>query len=399
MSNKYKSKIAHFNAPTVVENFIENADGSITKRALVLVEGKQTDSKKREHIFSAERIRRIVQNTNSAFKNNSNIPMFKEHQKNIDNMIGNVASTFEARTITADDLTATASPDLIGKLGVFCDGLVIKAGDVVDKVKSGLAKELSPGIDIIKDRIMEISVVAQPAIQGMAMYSKGEYDDKKTLTFEDYDKCMEECEADREEYDELCEKFYTVANHIVNASEEELQGQDQTELMDQAFKDFNFELRSMFMGELQEDDDEEDPNGDQPNPYSLKQGSQVESPYSLYPVDSADFAVPGVIKPNLVQRTAQSYTQGLRRIRGAGKDAFKGNWQGAGNKVKNYFTKANSMNLNRTVGTRSMRWGRVGKAGASAIGAGALGYGALKVGSNVTGIGKKKETNRFNFKF
>ena len=395
----YKSKIAHFNSPTVVENFIENPDGSITKRALVLVEGEQTDSKKRKHIFSKERIRRIVQNTNSAFKNNANIPMFKEHQKNIDNMIGNVTSTFEARIITPEDLTKTASPDLIGKLGVFCDGLVIKAQDVVEKVKSGLAKELSPGIDIINDCIKEISVVAQPAIQGMAMYSMGEMNGMKTLTFDDYDKCMEDCEEDREEYDELCEKFYKVMCDIKSATEEDLQGQDPMELIGQAFDDFNVELQDLFMGDMMEDDGEEedDPYGEKPNPYSMTQGSQTESPYSLFADDNADFAVPGMGR---ITKVAKSYQRGLGMMGRASGQAFKGKFGRAGAVVKKYFTTPLAHDLaTHRVSKRGVNWGRVGKAGASAIGAGVLGYGAMKAGSNVTGIGKKKEKNYFNFKF
>ncbi len=75
-------KIAYFNTSFSDASFDENPDGSITKSALLLVEGSHTCNKGSGHSFDADYIVEVAENTNKALANGAFIPVLKDHQKN-----------------------------------------------------------------------------------------------------------------------------------------------------------------------------------------------------------------------------------------------------------------------------------------------------------------------------
>jgi hypothetical protein len=166
-------KIAYFNSNFSNTNFTENDDGSITKSALLLVEGDHRCNKGNGHSFNADYLIEVAENTNKALENGTFIPVLKDHQKTSDAEIGEIVSTLDARVITEDDLPNKKHKHLIGKMGLFCDGIVLKAKDVVERVKNGLNKTISPGINLAKKQLAELSVTPTPAILGLSMYSTG----------------------------------------------------------------------------------------------------------------------------------------------------------------------------------------------------------------------------------
>jgi hypothetical protein len=286
--SKDKRSVVHFSTGYTSANFNELEDGSVEKKALVLVEGAHRDSKGRDHVFSQDRIFTIVDNTNSQYNNGARIPILKEHQKHVDQICGDVNSPFEARIITEDDLPNPRAKHLLGKLGVFCNSMVIKAKDVVEKVKTNLIKELSPGVDVARDVIREVSLVAHPAIQGLALYSMN---GNNALTFDEMEHEEGSDEEMREEYDELCEKFYTLMQNILGAPEEALGGTDPYQLLEQAFSDFVERLRLLFQiddGEVAEDEGQGQMATN--NPYSMMGGINTVAPYSLYSYGEANFS-------------------------------------------------------------------------------------------------------------
>jgi len=399
-----KSTVAYFSSPGFTSTTVENQDGSITKRGLILVEGSHTDSKKRDHVFDRQRVMEIVNNTNAAFQNGMRIPMFKEHNKHIDSMIGEVESPFEARIITAEDLTKNSPRHFIGKLGVFANDLVIKARDTIEKVKDGIARELSPGIDVVKNMLMEVSVVAQPAIQGMSMYAMAnaeEANENLALTLDDY-RNQEDMEDDQVEemWEELTETFYKVVKNIKNAGDEELQGADPYDLLNQAFGQFMDETQELLTSDIYDQaDSEDDPNSydsvDLSPAYTLRgqmgQMSTVTmpmtmpvndlttlSPYSLYSQDNANFAFGwnsgrGLLN-TIGKGTRQAFGGKIPRTEG-------GTGINAARKTfGDYFTKP----IKGVKGARRLGLRRI--AGATALGAGTL-WGASKVASALNPFG------------
>ena len=55
-----KSKVVHFSSGFTTANFQELEDGSVVKKALVLVEGSHVDNKGRNWDFSQEKIFKIA---------------------------------------------------------------------------------------------------------------------------------------------------------------------------------------------------------------------------------------------------------------------------------------------------------------------------------------------------
>ena len=390
-------KIAYFNTGSVDVNFVENEDGSISKRALVLAEGSWVDNRGRSHVFPAERIQRIAENSNESLANGIRVPVAKEHGKTIDDFVGDVNTEFVVKEITEDDLPNKKNKHLIGKLGIFCDDLVIRAKDTIEKVKNNLAKELSPGIDVMKDRIKEISIVGFPAIQGMSLFGENTGEMDGIYTLDDADAMSQDEEELKEEFEDLSYKFYCVIKNIMKNGEE--LGEEADVMVEKAFVDYEMRLRDLF-GLTDEIPDEDESVADtQSNGYSLQQApGMVQSdyaPYSLYDVDSADFAFGQQMLGNL----AKGYRGGFDVVKNSVQDVFK---QGAGMKagrdrLRNYFTKVGAPVMKdgrMSMGASTMRWGRVGKAAGAVAGTGVAGYGAYRLGRaglGAVGIGRKED--------
>ena len=366
-----KSKVAHFSTGFTTAQFQENEDGSVVKRALVLVEGEHKDNKSRSHLFTPERIELIAENSNRAFSSGARIPVLKDHVKTTDAEVGDIDSPFEVRVISEEDLPDKRHKHLIGKVGIFCEGVVIKAKDMVEKVKAGLGKTISPGIDIMSNTIRELSITPTPAIQGLALYSMEAA--KNALSFDELEMEKQNDEELKEQFEEVSEKFYCIMQNILNASEEMLAGQDPYELIDTAFSDYFDRLQMLF----QVDDGEEaEDEGVTPavSPYSMAGNQMMEAPYSLYAQDNAEFGSWFGLNP------MRNIKLGVGRLGQASKQAWQGDWKSAGNTVNKYFTK-----FDPTTKERSLRLGRI-------AGVGLAGYGGYKLGQaglNSMGVGEK----------
>ncbi len=230
-------RITYFQAPSfgLCNAEFESTDtNSVTKRALVMVEGDHIDSAKRHHIFGADRIHRIVENTNNFLATGGRVPWQVDHKKTQDANIGDLEGGLEARVITIDDLPNPNLRHLIGKVGAFAERLVAKGADIVNLVYEGRIKTLSPGIDVKDDLIREISATPTPAIVGLSTFSQARF----ALTMDDAEAENDQSDAAKEQFEEIGEKFWSVVNSIYSATEDDLQGQDQQSLLMQAVQDY-----------------------------------------------------------------------------------------------------------------------------------------------------------------
>lgn len=386
-------KIAYFNTSFTDASFDENPDGSITKSALLLVEGSHTCNKGSQHSFNADYIVEVAENTNKALANGAFIPVLKDHQKNADAEVGEITRPLEARVITEDDLPNKRHTHLIGKMGLFCDGVVIKAKDVVERVKQGLNKTLSPGVNLAKRQLAELSMVVNPAIIGLNLFSEGSGEMDGIYTLDDADAISQNEEELKEEFEDLSYKFYCVIKNIMKNGEE--LGEEADVMVEKAFADYDMRLRELFglTGEIPDED--ESVADTQRNGYSLQQApGMVQSdyaPYSLYASDeNADFAFGQQMLSNL----AQGYSKGLGMVGTSSKHFLKtGNINKSTANMRNYFTRKASNIQTGTTG-RKVDWGRVGKAAGAVAGTGAAGYGAYRLGRaglSAVGIGRKEE--------
>jgi len=247
-------------------------DGSmLTKQALVMIEGTHVDSAKRKHQFPADRIKRIVANTNALLASGGRVPWQRDHQKTQAANIGDLDGPLEIRTITRKDLPHKGLNHLIGKIGAFATRLVAKGADVVREVLAGNIKTLSPGIDVDADIIREISATPVPAIVGLSTFRRGDGETRvlrrrrreegqfTALTFEDMEVEMQDMEAYREDFDALSTTFWELVSSINKATEDELQGEDPAALQMQAIDDYGVRIQTLLGLNVEPGDPEADP--------------------------------------------------------------------------------------------------------------------------------------------
>jgi hypothetical protein len=247
-----------------LSNYSEE-NGIVKTSGLILAEGDWTDSKGRKHSFPKERILLIQHNSNASFNSGKDIPILQDHKKEVSSYSGEVEKEFIVRPINPEDLPQNKRDrlgGLIGKLGIFAEGIKITAKEAVQKYKDGL-KTISPGIDIVNDVIREISMTPTPAIQGMALYMKGNV---RPLTWEEAEESNVELEKLEEEFESLSEKFFDLVSNIYTASEDELVERDPLELISINLDDYVGRLTELFgLNELQEDQEQQplDPQTEQ----------------------------------------------------------------------------------------------------------------------------------------
>ena len=150
----------------------EEDDDTIVKNALLIVEGTHKDNRGVTHQFTPQRVQQLAKNTNAAIASGYEIPFMADHSKELLSngqlkRLGDLSSDLECRIITALDLPNPKMTHLLGKMGAFAK---VTVRTRVDDVRRGLIKLLSPGIDLVNDRIAEVSAVALPAIHGPALF-------------------------------------------------------------------------------------------------------------------------------------------------------------------------------------------------------------------------------------
>jgi hypothetical protein len=249
--------------------FEVSPDGNtLTKRALVMVEGVHVDSAKRKHEFSADRVQRIADNTNAFLESGGRVPWQRDHKKGQPDNLGDLEGLLETRIITAKDLPDPRLKNLVGKLGAFTTELVAKGRDVVQQILAGRIKTLSPGIDVVSDVIREISATPTPAIVGLSTFARTPAVRRKAdfaLTWDEMEAETADMDGLKEEFEQLGETFWSLITNISQSSEDELQGADPVELQFNAIDEYNARIADL----LQLNTPPEDPMAQDPNAQGL----------------------------------------------------------------------------------------------------------------------------------
>jgi len=290
------NKIVHFSAaPLSLTSTVQDTPNKVTKKALVLYEGTHIDSKKKKHIFSADRIEEITENSNALFRSQGRIPLLKDHDKTQDSVIGDVESGFECAVIDDSNFPGASAKGLTGKLGIFVDEIGIKSRKAIQQLKEGLLNTISPGIDIVTNTIREISATPTPAITHVSMFRRASDEranfNTDALTWEDLEQDDTQMEQLEQQYYELVAGLWEMTKNIQTCDEDQMD-MSCDDFQMQALQGFNDRFLELIgMGEDQQQEDQmNDPrimqsNGGNPN---FQDGQRAL--YSRVPVNAFSMA-------------------------------------------------------------------------------------------------------------
>ena len=374
-------KLVYFSDVETNKNQLELIDeDQLIRKGLIFYAGDHTDSKQRHHKFPEERVQEIVFNTNKLIEEGESIPVLKDHNKTVGGAAGHIEAPLEVRRITKEDLPNPRLTKLVGKLGVFCEGIVLKGKDVVEKFKSGAVKTVSPGIDVLTNTIRELSLTPTPAIQGLSMYNRANF----ALTFDELEQEGSDLDAAQEEFEQLSERFWLLIVNITSASEDELSQlqADPETLINQAIEDYVLRIQDLIG--LNQQIEEPYNSQQQMQPPMNRGRGQFNSKQNISAFSMADMeeqlANFGLLQSagNLAARTGAALSRvGRNTSRGfrAGMKASMKNGTGLGAR-----TKGVAVGVAR--GARGFTRTRTGKALAGTAGAAAVGgagYGGYKM--------------------
>lgn len=239
--SRYKSKNnneAIFSIGSLTADFTKDETG-LHKRALIAYEGEHTDATGRPHTFTAQRLTTIVANSNKFYNSGADIPVLVNHdRKDPLKIIGSVESPFEARTITEEDLPNPRAKELIGKVGIFCNDLVVKAQDYITNVEQKLVKSVSMGLDLLSETIKEVSMVTLPAMKHAVVFRKANKKANFSTSWEEYENSGVDEEAVKEKFETFTEGLWDILKAIFEADDADLSGKDPSQLTDAAFEGF-----------------------------------------------------------------------------------------------------------------------------------------------------------------
>ncbi len=152
-------------------------DGSLLKTALIATEGDYEDSSSKKHSFNAEKLKKIFQRTrawiNTQTKNGF-IPLLDDHKVKHGSILGKVFNNFILRPVCKSDITDPIHTNLIGKMGLFNEGIKIECPNMIKKILKNPKKSIfvSMGLDNADSAIKEVSITDEPAIPGMSLFGK-----------------------------------------------------------------------------------------------------------------------------------------------------------------------------------------------------------------------------------
>lgn len=272
--------IIHFNTlPTPLKEVENNDPNSLTKEGLIfystLENSPHIDSRKVKHDFSPDKIYQLVENTNKHFDMSEvGIPVLTEHKKDVNNVVGFIESPVEARII--DEEYTKGNPKLkhlLGRVGVFVKDVVIKTPEIIDRMKKGLAKTVSAGIDLDSFSIKELSLVALPAIPNATLFSysgnkstpnmkkvknknllkaRGQKESNYALSLDEALNEAQSLDQQRDEAQQLFTAFLEVIEDANEIGEEDMQQmgiQDPSQVIQSAIDDLSSRLQDMFIGQ------------------------------------------------------------------------------------------------------------------------------------------------------
>lgn len=280
--------IIHFNTlPTPLKEVENNDPNSLTKEGLIfystLENSPHVDSRKVSHDFSPDKIYQLVENTNKHFDMSEvGIPVLTEHKKDVNNVVGFIESPVEARII--DEVYTKGNPKLkhlLGRVGVFVKDVVIKTPEIIDRMKRGLAKTVSAGIDLDSFSIKELSLVALPAIPNATLFSYHGSKNKPSMkkvknknllanrrySESNYALSLDEAinegqtlEQQRDDAMKLFNAFLEVIEDANEVGEDEMSSmgiQDPSEIIQSAIEDLSSRLGDMFLGDMGQNDSQQ----------------------------------------------------------------------------------------------------------------------------------------------
>lgn len=212
-----------------------DSGNELVKDAILIVEGQHKDNKGIVHQFPISRIKKLATNTNNAIDLGYEVPLMLEHSKQLFGAngeiakLGNVVSKVTCRIIKPSDVPDSLK-SIIGKYAAFAK-VAIKHR--LAEARQGLFNKLSPGVDLINERLGEVSAVAFPAINGPSLLFSAFFQGNTGTTLAkfslDYDEAKEQAEVIKKQKDsarECLDILFNVVKSIEAVPLEQMMGND-----------------------------------------------------------------------------------------------------------------------------------------------------------------------------
>jgi hypothetical protein len=272
--------IVYFAEPAIglQPKYTEHPEGGIVGNALLFYEGMHKDNVGNPHEVPAQRINLFAVNTNRDFNQGKEIPLMVEHSKTLIgtsgaiNKLGRMASPVCCRPIEESDLPNANMKELVGKLGAFAQVHVLNR---LDEVKNKTIRALSAGIDPVKNKFVEISAVAFPALSGASLLFSANRN--ATVNFSnhgltDYNEAKEKIQAWEKPYQELFKKFDIFAGTLQAIDLEKESSEldfNTNQLKRKALEQLTEDLVDHLHISFEETEESQEKNIYNPNPYDV----------------------------------------------------------------------------------------------------------------------------------
>jgi hypothetical protein len=204
---------------------------TLVKRAIIAIEGCHKCNRGKTYDMPAPYIQELADNTNQQIALGREIPLFRDHNKSAESKFGTLTGLVECRPIGVNDLPDPAATGMLGKLAIFANANITNC---VDLVNSKAIKPLSPGIDIVRKLIFEVSAVPIASMPGVAFFG------------------YEEIKAQKLKYGDIRDTAIEAIDTLIEAFRQSEQQQDGEQVGgDLTYKQMNFEsfvedLREIF---------------------------------------------------------------------------------------------------------------------------------------------------------
>jgi hypothetical protein len=263
---------AYFQSPLIgLSRSIVDGGESLVKRCLIAIEGTHVCNKGKKYEMPADFMRDLGDNLNAEISLGRIIPFFRDHKKSAESEFGKLQGFVECRPVVESDLPTPEARGMLGKMALFGN---VNITHHLDLVRSGAIKALSPGIDIARKLIHEISSVPVASMPGVTLFSYAEVKEQRSQYSELRMKAIESL-------DTLIESFI----QLDRTESEIATGGDMTQKLEW-FNDCVADLREIF--ELPEVEDGEDSMGNvtySRNPYDREVIKQAGFSMKLDPAE------------------------------------------------------------------------------------------------------------------
>jgi hypothetical protein len=294
---------AFFESPLIWSSqSIVDGGKSLVKRCLIAIEGTHICNKGKRYEMPANFIQELGDNLNLEIGNGREIPMFSNHEKSAGSKFGSLDGYVECRPVVESDLPNPNARNMLGKMALFGIAKMFKN---LDEVRSGAIKPLSPGIDMARKLIFEISAVPVASMPGVGLFSYAEVKEQRSQYAEVRMKAIESL-------DTLIESFI----QLDRTESEQATGGDLTQKQEW-FGDCVADLREIF--ELPEVEEGEDSMGGltySKNPYDREVIKQAGFGMALEPAEKE--AVLDEVAEILELEPPKKHRLGMKRSRSSG---------------------------------------------------------------------------------